>query len=140
MVAVLKVTSRVVNGSGGSVIEAIEITYVAINYYHYLLRVRVDVWIIVGRPLPLVLSTYTAIVYMVRGTREEIVVEVAMAGRIMFSTKSSPFITSICTPVLGFDSLNRYVQLREMVVVVLEVMSRLDNFSGSSVDEAIERK
>ncbi len=89
-----------------------------------LLKGRVDAWIKRGRLLLLAFITYTAIRYMVRGSREERVVVVAEAGSVLLLTKSFPFVTSICTPV---DSLDRYVQLREMVVAVLEVMSRLVN-------------
>ncbi len=64
----------------------------------------------------------------------------AEGGSVMLLTKSVPFVTSICTPVLGLDWSNWYVQLREMVVVVLELTSRVDMGSGSSVTEAIERE
>ncbi len=58
----------------------------------------------------------------------------AEGGSVMLPTKLSPFVNSICTPVLGLDSLN--VQLREMVVLVLELTSRVDTATGA---EAIER-
>ncbi len=89
----------------------------------------------VGRLLTFAFITYTAILYVVRDSREERVVEVDEAGSVMLPTKSSPFVTSICTPVLGLDSLNWYVQLRDTVVVVLELTSRLDTGSGADNNE-----
>ncbi len=60
----------------------------------------------------------------------------AEGGSVMLLTKSFPFVTSICTPVLVLDSSNWYVQLRDTVIVVLELTTRLDTGSGA---EAIER-
>ncbi len=55
----------------------------------------------------------------------------AEAGSVMLLTKSFPFVTSICTPVLGLDWSNWYIQLRDTVIVVLELMLRLDTGSGA---------
>ncbi len=61
----------------------------------------------------------------------------AEAGSVMLLIKSFPFVTSICTPVLGLDSSNWYIQLRNTVVAVLKPTSRLDAGSGSCVAEAM---
>ncbi len=59
----------------------------------------------------------------------------AEGGSVMLLTKFSPFTTSICTPILGLESSNWYVQLRDTVVIVLELTSSVDTGSGA---EAIE--